>query len=151
MPPRKLKSSHSRKAPLDRLRIQLLGHHTTVELCAMLNEAVDRIEAMAIRRLYLKRACSIPQFVDRSSIVKSSIQRGTCSPRRVLTIIMVPKNLVLVHARYTFCQRHITMFRRIRIRAGSAYSCPYRTTRPRSAKVLNELAPARASRTRAAA
>lgn len=48
MPPRKPPSSRSRKAPLDRLRIQLKGHHTTAELRAMLNEAVDRIEAMAI-------------------------------------------------------------------------------------------------------
>lgn len=48
MRPRKLKASRSRKAPLDRLLIDLLGHHTTARLQALLNEAVDRIEAMAI-------------------------------------------------------------------------------------------------------
>jgi hypothetical protein len=48
MPPRKPKSPRSRKIPLDRLRIHLKGHHTTAELRAMLNEAVDKIEAMAI-------------------------------------------------------------------------------------------------------
>ena len=44
----KTRKSYARKKPLDRLRIDLKGHHSTTELRQMLNEVVDRIEAMAI-------------------------------------------------------------------------------------------------------
>lgn len=61
----KIRKPSAQKKPLDRLRIDLKGHHTTAELRAMLNEAVDKLEAMAITHcgtpmtgsvLYLKLA-----------------------------------------------------------------------------------------------